>query len=945
MLPIVLGTTYVVYVLFGVYRRAWRYATTRDLVSIVLASGIATLVAYGIVVATRNLGDFPREVFVVYGVTAAVLAGASRCFVRLVPEAGGGPDDGRRRVLVAGAGQAGRGLVRDLAARTTSSSSASSTTTRGFADAASRACRCSARSATRAPRSRRRAPTRSSSRSPTRRRSGWRCSAVPATRRVSPTVSCASARFRPRRHPSRRRVSADVSAAPLPRASATSDARARVEALAPLVGAYLLLATLYAWQAWRRETPTIFSDELETTQISRAIAETGHAARRGEPYGFTSLVPWLTAPLWWLHPVATAYEAIKSVQAFVMAAAIFPAFLLARRVLSPAWAYFAAVAAIAGPALSYSPILVEEPWAYPASTVALWLTVRAVDRPGRWPVALAFGSCLLAVLVRSQLVALFGTLAFAMLVLCWRTTAMRRWRATWSRWDWVGAVVLGVGAVIAVVAFLGHRSNEWSTATTLWKGRMVEYGSWAGGAFAIGIGVLPAIALLAMLGVPRSERERPGVRAFVVVAGGAVVSFGWYAAIKGAYLSTTFSSLIVERNLVYLAPLAFVATAYLFERAAAPVWSVVVAGAAVLGLIVWVPIERGLDNFPYYEAHGLAILALANREWAWPLGRIETAVEVLTVGCVVLLLLVGTRLRSHLTGIAAPVAVGAAVALLVWNVTAEVYASIGEHDFSALVERNIPKPNDWIDRAAGGGSVVMLGQHMSDDPLGVPSTEFWNRSIGKVWSVDGSGPGPGHTLTPDLQDVDGTLWPNPESDFVVASGGVEVVGEQVASNAGSSLVRLDGKPDPARSNETGIAGDGWVIGDPGTRRPGACGVQPLRRLRRRHGDGGGDAVAPDVLPRRACGCRGTRSCGSACSGAARQAARDRAADGLGVALRPCLRRADGRAADAERPVARRGRDRNVRAGEGRPEGLASAARRAPSAAARSRFARDNACVK
>ncbi len=610
-------------------------------------------------------------------------------------------------------------------------------------------------------------------------------------------------------------MSADVSAAPLPRASATSDARTRVEAVAPLVGAYLLLATLYAWQAWRRETPTIFSDELETTQISRAIAETGHAARRGEPYGFTSLVPWLTAPFWWLHPVATAYEAIKSVQAFVMAAAIFPAFLLARRVLSPGWAYFAAVAAIAGPALSYAPILVEEPWAYPASTVALWLTVRAVDRPGRWPIVFAFGSCLLAVLVRSQLVALFGALAFAMIALCWRTAAMRRWRATWTRWDWVGAVVLGVGAVIAVVAFLGHRSSEWSTATTLWKGRMVEYGSWAGGAFAIGIGVLPAIALLAMLAVPRSERERPGVRAFVVVAGGAVVSFGWYAAVKGAYLSTTFSSLIVERNLVYLAPLAFVATAYLFERAAAPIWSVIVAGVAVLGLIVWVPIERGLDNFPYYEAHGLAILALANREWAWPLGRIETALEVLTVASVVLLLLVGTRLRSRLMGIAAPVAVGAAVALLVWNVTAEVYASIGEHDFSALVERNIPKPNDWIDRAAGGGSVVMLGQHMSDDPLGVPTTEFWNRSIGKVWSVDGSGPGPGHTLTPDLQDVDGTLWPNPESDFVVASGGVEVVGEQVASNAGSSLVRLDGKPIRLRSNETGIAGDGWALGDPG----------------------------------------------------------------------------------------------------------------------------------
>ena len=583
----------------------------------------------------------------------------------------------------------------------------------------------------------------------------------------------------------------------------------------PLVGAYLLLATLYAWQAWRRETPTIFSDELETTQISRAIAETGHAARRGEPYGFTSLVPWLTAPMWWLHPVATAYEAIKTVQAFVMAAAIFPAFLLARRVLSPGWAYFAAVAAIAGPALSYAPILVEEPWAYPAATLAFWLLVRAVDRPARWPIALAVGSCFLAVLVRSQLVALFGALGFGLVALGWRTEPMRRWRATWSRWDWVGAVVLGVGGVVAVVAFLGHHSTEWSTATTLWKGRMVEYGSWAGGAFAIGIGIVPAIALLAALAVPRAERDRPGVRAFVIVSGGAVVSFGWYAAVKGAYLSTNFSSLIVERNLVYLAPLAFVATAYLLERGAAPIWSVVVAGAAVLGLVVWVPIERGLDSFPYYEAHGLAILALANREWAWPLGRIETAVEALTVVGTVVVLLVGTRLRTRLSGIAAPVAIGTAVALLVWNVTAEVYASIGEHDFSARVERNIPKPNDWVDRAAGSGSVTMLGQHMSDNPLGVSSTEFWNRSIAKVWSVDGTGPGPGHTLTPDLLDAEGTLWPNPRTDLVLASGGVEVVGDEVAANQGSTLVRLDGNPIRLRSNTTGIAGDGWMVGDPG----------------------------------------------------------------------------------------------------------------------------------
>ena len=488
--------------------------------------------------------------------------------------------------------------------------------------------------------------------------------------------------------------------------------------------------------------------------------------------------------------------------------------------------------------------------------------------------------------------------------------------------------MLGIGAVVAVVAFLGHRSNEWEVATTAWKGRMVEYGSWAGGAFAIGIGVLPAIALLAALAVPASERARPGVRAFVVVSGGAVVSFGWYAAIKGAYLSTTFSSLVVERNLVYLSPLAFVATAYLLERAVAPAWAVVVAGAAVLGLIVWVPIDRGLDNFPYYEAHGLAILALANREWAWPLGRIETAVELLTLASVVLLLLLGTPLRARVATVAAPVAVAVAIALVGWNLTAEVYASIGEHDFSALVERNIPKPNDWVDRAADGGTVVMLGQRMSDDPLGVPSTEFWNRSIVKVWSVDGTGPGPGHTLTPDLQDIDGTLWPDPETDFVLTSGGVEVVGEQVATNAGSALVRLDG-PIRLRSNQTGIAADGWILGDPGDES-----VPARAAYNRFDVSDGGTGRAVVTLSRETFCPEGVRLPGIARvrigelgRGSDKQPAiaRETASETVYV---PACGGANDRPSHAGRPVARRGRHRDLRAGEGRSAELG---RRAPRA--------------
>jgi FlaA1/EpsC-like NDP-sugar epimerase len=78
-----------------------------------IASLLATLAAFGIVLATRDLGDFARSIFAVYAVAAALLAVTARWLVRFVPEAGRADDD-RRRVLVVGAGATGRGYVRDL---------------------------------------------------------------------------------------------------------------------------------------------------------------------------------------------------------------------------------------------------------------------------------------------------------------------------------------------------------------------------------------------------------------------------------------------------------------------------------------------------------------------------------------------------------------------------------------------------------------------------------------------------------------------------------------------------------------------------------------------------------------------------------------------------------------------------------------------------------------
>ena len=115
VLPVLLGTTYVVYVLFARLppRMALRDPAgsrhdRRSRPSSRRSRHTASSSRPAISVTSH------ARAFAVYGVAAASLALASRWLVRFVPEAGGGPDDGRRRVLVVGAGSAGRGLVRDL---------------------------------------------------------------------------------------------------------------------------------------------------------------------------------------------------------------------------------------------------------------------------------------------------------------------------------------------------------------------------------------------------------------------------------------------------------------------------------------------------------------------------------------------------------------------------------------------------------------------------------------------------------------------------------------------------------------------------------------------------------------------------------------------------------------------------------------------------------------
>jgi hypothetical protein len=580
---------------------------------------------------------------------------------------------------------------------------------------------------------------------------------------------------------------------------------ARLQGAIPLLSVYCGLAALYAWQASRHPVPTIFSDEIELTWIARSIAESGEPTRRGDPYGSPTLVAYFLAPVWWLGSATAAYAAAKLLLVLAMTATIFPAYGLARLVVPPWYALGAAAGATAVPALAYSPILVEEPLAYPLSTLALWLIARVYVRPTWLGGGLAVLAATAATLTRTQLSILFAVLLFGAAWYGWQSEKVKQWRSSWSTWDWVGFAALAVGAAVTFSALMGHLSQSWRETTGFFRDRIVEHAAWALGALAIGMGVLPLIAGIAALARPREELRDAKTRAFVVTSVAALVVFIAYTGIKGAYISTVFSTLVVERNLIYLCPILFAGTALAIARGVGRAWAI--AGAALFTLYVVTAVPLRLGEYPYYEAHGLAIAALANREWGW---NEETIERALLVACFVsLAVVVALRLLRRGSGAFTAVASVAAVGVLAWSLTAEVYAAEGERLLSRQIERNLSTPHDWVDEATDGGSVVILGQQIAD-PIGIYLTEFFNPSVEKVWSLDGSAPGPGAILTPDLAAADGTLTPSPGTDYALTTNGVELQAPIVEQKDGATLYRLDGKPMKLAAGYTDLYTDGWM---------------------------------------------------------------------------------------------------------------------------------------
>lgn len=123
--PLALVVYPTVFYLFGLYRRVWQYAGSRELVAIILASTLSTailsLIVWGVLRPLHVVSGFSRPVMAIQWLLSIVFLGGDRLAIKVLWDIKGArkgqsaPLDGPpTRVLIAGAGSAGAMILREM---------------------------------------------------------------------------------------------------------------------------------------------------------------------------------------------------------------------------------------------------------------------------------------------------------------------------------------------------------------------------------------------------------------------------------------------------------------------------------------------------------------------------------------------------------------------------------------------------------------------------------------------------------------------------------------------------------------------------------------------------------------------------------------------------------------------------------------------------------------
>ncbi len=521
----------------------------------------------------------------------------------------------------------------------------------------------------------------------------------------------------------------------------------------------------------------VMSDELYYERLAVSVAQTGSLLPRvhGEVVSnVNQLYPVLLSTMYGSGNVPASLAGAHRLNAFLIATAAVPVYLLARRIgVGTALSVAVGGLAVAVPWVVLSSFLLTEVVAYPAACWALLALVHAVERKTwSWDV-LALAAVGVAVLARTQFVLLLAVLPLAVVAEAMLTASPRS--AAAELWRTRRPLVLLYGALFAVVlaaVATGNGSRLLGSYSVTAENvhidlDLLKLAFEHIATIALGLAVLPFVVGMGWL----IDRIRPSAaapeRAFALVGAATAVLLSLQVA---SFTQRFGAGLVKDRYLFYLAPVVLVAlAAALGSRTWPRWWALAVPAAAAAVGFAWIPVTRyeklNVDTPVAMLNDGLLDLA-TSATWA------RVLLVLLTV--VVLQALLFARALLPWRPVAAAAAMLAVVALPLETAYAfeRLFRVDGTNGLPITLDQGIVF--SWIDRNVGPtGRVTVFKYPVAGADWWAGQgywwdVEFWNESAGAI-AADMSLPDAKHWSTM-FDERTGAALDGPGTEFALIHG-------------------------------------------------------------------------------------------------------------------------------------------------------------------------------
>jgi hypothetical protein len=565
--------------------------------------------------------------------------------------------------------------------------------------------------------------------------------------------------------------------------------------------------------------PWIMGDELHYSELARSFASDGVMRLREEPSTLRTLYPVLISPAWLANSVGTAYTLTKVINVLLMTSAAVPFFLWARRLVRPIFALAGTLLFLLLPAALYANLIMTESAFLPAFLLSVLLAALALEHPTPMRQVLAIVSIALPVAIRAQGVVLVPILLTA-LVLKVLLDARAQGRATFGsllaglRAYVVTLAVIG-GAALAYIALKLVQGHGLSSGLSAYSGTaqahysLREVARWSVlhlAELVFAVGLIPASALIVIAGVawaaPRATQPRE--RVFLALT---VATTFWMVLLVAAFASH-YSLRIEERNLFYVEPLLLLAfVLWLDKGLPRPPRLTAAAVVAPAALLLSLPFESLFNLSLLGDTPGLIPLMRVAAHLKEGVGgtRVLLALGVLAAG--LFFVLVPRRWGVVLApiGIALFLVFSSVTVLKAWTGQARAtHASQGTNDLS------------WIDQTIGSDAdaAFLFTPDLQGDPHPLLQSEFWNRSVRRVFLLDAADPN-GYPAIPTTLSRAGRLTTAPatrQPKYIVTAPGVDVDGRLLARTPRLTLYQVS-PPLRLADRSSGLSADGWTGAD------------------------------------------------------------------------------------------------------------------------------------